>query len=448
MQVVIIGFLLLILAGAILLVLPISSNPGKHVSFLDAFFTSTSAVCVTGLVVVDTGSTYTLFGQIVIILLIQAGGLGFMTITSLAFILVRKRITLSERLIIKESLNEFDLSGMVKMVIKILKVTFIAEFLGAGILATRLVPMFGLKGVYFSLWHSVSAFCNAGFDVFGIMGKKYVFQSLVPFQTDPVIVLTIAALIVTGGLGFVVITNIFNKERRIARRAISRHSKLVLIATGILILGGALLIYLFESGNPGTMGPMDTGGKILNSVFQSITPRTAGYNAVDQNAMMPVTKLLVMILMFIGASPAGTGGGIKTTTAAIVLMNVFSYLRGRKEVNMMERRIAADTLRKAMIIFTLSLMLVFAAAFAIMAIEQHRGGLYTSENIFFEVLSAFGTVGLTCGLTPTLSVASRIIIIFVMYCGRVGLMTLIFAFAMKPQNDGNIRYPEERFMVG
>jgi trk system potassium uptake protein TrkH len=231
--------------------------------------------------------------------------------------------------------------------------------------------------------------------------------------------------------------------------SITRHSKLVLVMTGILILGGAALIFLFENSNPQTLGTQDFGTKILSSVFQSITPRTAGFNTISQNGMLPVTKLLVMILMFIGASPAGTGGGIKTTTFAIVLMNVFAVTTGKKDVNIMGRRLALETIRKAMVIFALSLILVFAAGFAMIAIEQHRGDIYTSQNIFFEVISAFGTVGLSAGLTPTLSAASKLIIIFVMYCGRVGLMTLTFALAVRPsQSDGNIRYPEERFMVG
>jgi trk system potassium uptake protein TrkH len=446
-QVVILGFFLLILGGAILLWMPFSTQPGRHVSFLDAFFTSTSAVCVTGLVIADTASTYTLFGQAIILLLIQAGGLGFMTVTSLAFIFVRKRITLSERLIIRESLNEFDLSGLVKMIIKILKVTFVAEFLGAAILMTRFVPLFGLKGIYFGVFHAVSAFCNAGFDVFGIVRGQY--SSLMTFQSDPVVVLTIAALIVVGGLGFVVVTNIIDPGRIRRKARITRHSKLVLIMTGVLIIIGAVLIFLFEYPNQKTLGPQDLGTKIMSSVFQSITPRTAGFNTIDQNSLLPVTKLLVMILMFIGASPAGTGGGIKTTTFAIVLMNVFAVTTNRKDVNTMGRRLAAETIRKAMVIFTLSLILVVTAGFVMMAIEEQRGGLFTPENIFFEVLSAFGTVGLSSGITPDLSAASKIIIMFVMYCGRVGLMTLTFALAVRQtKGDGNIRYPEERFMVG
>ncbi len=439
--------MILILAGAVILWLPFSVQPGKHVSFLDAFFTSTSAVCVTGLVTLDPGTTYTLLGQIIIMLLIQAGGLGFMTVTSLAFIFVRKRITLSERLIIRESLNEFDLSGLVKMIIRILKVTFVAEFLGAAILATRFVPLYGPKGIYFGVFHAVSAFCNAGFDVLGAVNEP--FANLIPFQSDPVVILTIAALIVIGGLGFVVITNILSPERIRKKMRITRHSKLVLIMTGILIASGAALIFLFENSNPQTMGPQDVGTKILSSVFQSITPRTAGFQSINQDGMMPATKLLVMIFMFIGASPAGTGGGIKTTTFAIVLMNVFTVTTGRKDANIMGRRLALETIRKAMVIFALSLLLVFFAAFAMIAIEGYKGGLFSFENIFFEVLSAFGTVGLSCGLTPSLSAASKIILMFVMYCGRVGLMTLTFALAVRTsQNGGKIRYPEERFMVG
>ena len=448
-QIIIGGFLIFIIIGAVLLSLPIATTSNDGISFLDAAFTSTSAVCVTGLVVVDTGTAFTLFGQIVILFLIQVGGLGFMTIMSFVFILVGKRITLSERMIIKEALNEFNLSGLVKMIQKILIVTFAMEILGAAVFATQFVPMFGLRGVYYSIFHSVSAFCNAGFDVLGAVSGE--FSSISMFISNPVINLTMIFLIVMGGLGFVVVTDIFNIGRVKQKCALSRYSKLVLTITAILIGLGLLVVFSFELGNPRTLGAdgIDTAGKIFGGIFQAITPRTAGFSTIDQGAMMPATKLITMALMFIGASPAGTGGGIKTTTIAIILMYAVSGITGRKDVTVMKRRIAAETIRRAITITVLGIVFVFIASFVLLGIEGGRGGLFSYANIFFETFSAFGTVGLSAGLTPLLTGPSRLIIMAVMFAGRVGLMTLTLALANRSQkNNANIRYPEERFMVG
>lgn len=447
-QTIIIGFLMLILLGSALLSTPFASRSGRPVPYLDALFTSTSAVCVTGLVVVDTGTVYSIFGQIVIILLIQAGGLGVMTVMSLAFLLLRKRITLSERMVIKESFNEFDLSGLVKVILKVLKVTLVAELLGAALLSIRFIPLFGVdKGIFFSLFHAISSFCNAGFDVLGPVSKPY--ASLAMFSGDPLVVLTIAFLIIFGGLGFVVITHILSPERIRSKQGISRYARLVIMATVTLIIVGMVSVYLFEQNNPKTIGNMGFGEKLLNSFFQSVTPRTAGYATVDQGALLPATKFIVIILMFIGASPAGTGGGIKTTTFAIVLMFLVSSMLDKRDVTIKDRRIAAETVKRAVTIMLMALLLVAAASLALMGIEGHRGDPFTPENLVFEVVSAFGTVGLTAGVTPMLSAASHIILIIVMYVGRVGLLTLVVALAMRSRKeDANIRYPEERFMVG
>lgn len=448
-QIIIAGFLMLIILGAILLSLPAATVPGKSISFLEACFTSTSAVCVTGLVVVDTGTTFTLFGQAIILILIQMGGLGFMTITSFVFILVGKRITLSERMIIKESLNEFNLSGLVKMIRKILIVTFTTELIGALLLATRFVPMFGTKGIYYSIFHSISAFCNAGFDVLGNISGE--FSSMAMFVSDPVVNIALIMLITVGGLGFVVVTNLMSAERIKRRQRLTRYSKLVLLTSAVLVGIGLITVFPLELSNPATLGSdnLDTGGKILGGIFQAITPRTAGFSTIDQGAMLPATKFITMMLMFIGASPAGTGGGIKTTTIAVVLMHALSGITGRKDVKMMDRRIAEDTLKRAITITALGIAFVFTTFFALLAIEGQRGGLFTFENIFYEAFSAFGTVGLSTGITPMLSTPSRLIIMVSMFAGRVGLMTLTFALANRTQkNNANIRYPEERFMVG
>ena len=448
-QIIIGGFMLLIVFGALLLSLPIATTSPDGIPFLDAAFTSTSAVCVTGLVVVDTGTAFTLFGQIVILFLIQIGGLGFMTIMSFVFILVGKRITLSERMVIKEALNEFNLSGLVKMILKILTVTFTMELLGAAVFATRFVPMFGLHGLYYSVFHSVSAFCNAGFDVLGTVSGE--FSSMSMFISDPVINITLIALIVIGGLGFVVVTDIFNIGRLKEKRALTRYSKLVLTTTAVLIGIGLLVVFPFELNNPDTLGAegVDTAGKIFGGIFQAITPRTAGFSTIDQGALTPAVKMLTMVLMFIGASPAGTGGGVKTTTIAVVLMFAFSGITGRKDVNLMKRRIAFETIRRAITIMVLGISFVFIASLVLLGIEGGCGGLFTFDNIFFEAFSAFGTVGLSAGLTPMLSGPSRLIIMIVMFAGRVGLMTLTLALANRAQgNNAKIRYPEERFMVG
>ena len=449
-QIIVVGFMLLILAGAGLLCLPISTYPGKSISFLNALFTSTSSVCVTGLVVVDTATQFTLFGQIVILALIQMGGLGVMTVMSTVFIILGKRISLSERILIQNQLNEDNISGMVRLIIRVIKVTLIAEGLGAVLLATRLVPMFGLKGVYFSVFHAISSFCNAGFDVFGRVAHQE-FSSLTTFANDPAILITTMLLIIVGGLGFVVVADIFSPVRIRKRQKLTRYSRFVLILTALLIVLGAGMFFLFELSNPDTLGSKDltVTGKILGGLFQSVTPRTAGFNTISQNAMTPASKLVTMVLMFIGASPSGTGGGIKTTTFAIVLLFTFASVVGRKEPRVGDRRLAADTIKRAMTITVLSIMLVGVAFLAVAAIEGARGGLFTFENIFFEVLSAFGTVGLSCGITPYLSAASRMMIIFVMFAGRIGFMTVVVALSSRKHKDEvNIRYPEARFMVG
>lgn len=447
-QIIIIGFLVLIFIGSALLSLPIATRSGHPLTYLDALFTSTSAVCVTGLVVTDTGTTFSLFGQIIIILLIQSGGLGVMTVMSMAFLLVGKRITLSDRMAIKESFNEFDLSGLVKVILKVLKVTLAAELLGAALLATRFIPLFGWdKGLFFSFFHAVSAFCNAGFDLLGSVSTP--FASFSMFAHDPVVILTLSFLIISGGLGFVVISHIASPARIRKKQGISRYARLVLAVTTVLLLLGFIAIFSFEQGNPKTLGQMSLGDKILNGFFQAVTPRTAGFATIDQGLMLPATKFIVMMLMFIGASPAGTGGGIKTTTFAIVLLFMISSMLGKRDVTAKDRRINTDTVRRALTIMLMALFLVCAASLALMGIEGQRDGLFSSENIVFEVISAFGTVGLSAGLTPLLSAASRIILIFVMFAGRVGLLTLAVALAVRSRKEeANIRYPEERYMVG
>lgn len=440
-QIVALGFCLVIIAGALLLSLPVSTREGRGIAFIDALFTSTSAVCVTGLVTVDTGNTYSLFGQIVILLLIQTGGLGFMTIASLAFLLVRKRITLSERLIIRESLNQDSFAGLVRLVRRVLMLTFVIEGAGMVLLATRFIPYYGFaKGLFFSVFHAVSAFCNAGFDVIGN------FQSMMPFRNDAVINITIMCLIVFGGLGFVVITDIWRKR---SLKKLETHSKAVLKMTAFLILSGAALFYILESGNPATLAQdgVSDGSKVMGAFFQSVTARTAGFNTMGQDALSFASKLGCMLLMFIGASPASTGGGIKTTTAYVIFKTAMTAMRGGGEVNMFGRKCARDVIIRSIGILTFAIVLVFISSLVLFIVEAGTGR--TFESIAFEVISAFGTVGLSEGITPTLAPLSKLMLIITMYAGRLGPLTLTMAFAKRMQAGAClVHYPEDRLMVG
>ena len=323
MQILSLGFLLIILIGGILLSLPISSSTGEYTSFIDAVFTSTSAVCVTGLVTVDTGTHWNLFGQTVIMLLIEIGGLGFMSFTTLIAILLGKKITLRERLILQNAMNTFNIQGVVKMVKYILLFTISIQAIGALIFCTQLIPEYGLgKGLFYSIFHSISAFCNAGFDVFG--GGV----SLTTHNTNALVILTAAALIIIGGLGFGVWTELYNVKRI---RRFSVHTKIVLLVTGFLVIGGTILMLLFEYNNPETIAAMNGGEKVLNSFFAAVTPRTAGFNSISTSGMTSAGKFLTMILMMIGGSPGSTAGGIKTTTVGVLILTVICVIKRRED---------------------------------------------------------------------------------------------------------------------
>lgn len=434
-QILVIGFALVILTGAILLTLPIASNEGIRTPFVDALFTSTSAVCVTGLVTLDTGTYWSYFGKTVIIILIQIGGLGFMSFATLISLLIGKKITFKERLVMQEAMNTFSLQGLVKLARYVLIFTFTVEGIGALILSTVFIPEYGLaKGIYFSIFHSISAFCNAGFDLIGQ------FRSLTPYAENPTIILTIAALIVVGGLGFAVWYEIFNYRKV---RRITLHSKFVIVVTAILIIGGTILMYIFEYNNPATMEPMSFKGKLLSSLFASITPRTAGYNSISTTDMTPAGRFLTIILMFIGGSPGSTAGGIKTATAGILIMTVISIIKGRGETEVFERRISKDTIYKSLAIAIIGITLVTTVTM-ILSITEVGASL---EYIIYEATSAFGTVGLTLGLTTKLSIIGKIIISFTMYCGRLGPLTIALALSRNHSNN-TIRYPEDKILVG
>ena len=440
-QMMVVGFAAVILIGAILLSLPIATQTGERTSFLDSLFTATSAVCVTGLVVVDTATYWNFFGQIVIIILIQIGGLGFMTITTLFSLIVKKRINLKERLLIQESLNQIDLSGLVKLTRYILLMTFVIEGIGALILSTVFIPQFGfIRGSWYSIFHSISAFCNAGFDLMGNVTGPY--SSLMYYVNNTTITLAISALIILGGLGFPVILDIV-KNKKISK--LNMHSKIVLISTSILIVVGMLFIFIVEYKNVGTLGNLSLKGKILASLFQSVTIRTAGFATIDLTILHQATLFIMMIFMFVGASPASTGGGVKTTTIAVLILTVKSFLLGKEDIEVFGRRITSSTVRKSVGIFFVGVLGVLTGILLIVLIEPEFDLLEAS----FEVVSALATVGLSIGGSSNLTSIGKLLIVIYMFMGRVGLLTIFLALVAKNTvNKQQIRYPEGRIIVG
>lgn len=432
------GFLLLILIGAALLSLPVATVSGESIGLGASLFTSTSAVCVTGLIVVDTGTTFSLFGQLVLLVLIQLGGLGFMIFATLAMIALGRHITLRDRMLIRESLNTTTLSGLLKLTRWYGLLALAIELLGAVLLATRFIPAFGWgKGVYFSLWHAVSAFCNAGFDLFGG------FASLTGWQSDPVVLLTVSALIILGGLGFSVISETLHGR---SWQGLSLHARLVLVMTGLLLVIGTVFFLLVERTNAATLGPMKPGEQLLNAFFQSVTMRTAGFNSIDLAAMTDASKLMSILLMFIGASPASTGGGVKTTTAAVLLLIVLSVIRGDDDVNVMGRRLPTALMRRALAILFMSMGLMLGCT---MVLTLAEGGNAPLVDLLFESASAVATVGVSSVGTPSLSLPSKVVLIPMMFFGRVGPLTLAIALARrKDRRRNHVHYPEESITIG
>lgn len=438
-MVIALGFLLIILAGAMLLTLPAASRSGEPTAFIDALFTATSATCVTGLVTVGTATHWSGFGQVVILLLIQIGGLGFMTLASVASFLLRRTITLRERLVMSTGLGLSENAGIVRLTRRVLLGTFAFEAAGAVLLSCRFVPQFGLgRGIRMGIFHSVSAFCNAGFDLLGTPDNP--FSSLVGYVDDPLVNLTIMALIVIGGLGFFVWGDIWDK-RCLPR--LSLHTKLVLVTTALLLVGGCVLTLVFEWNNPATLGPLSAGEKVLASAFQSVTLRTAGFNTIDQAALEGPTQALSCLLMMIGGSPGSTAGGIKTVSAAVLVLSAVSALRGRTSVSAFGRSIGVRSIMNAVTMMIVGGTLSLAGACVIAYIEGAPFG-----QCLFEAVSAFATVGVTMGLTPGLHTASHLILIVLMYLGRVGVLTLGVAVLMRHREPPKLQYPEGNVMVG
>lgn len=433
------GFLAVILLGTVLLALPIAAKNGQSIGLFDSLFTSTSAVCVTGLVVVDTGTTFSLFGQIVLIMLIQVGGLGFMVFATMLMVMLGRKISIRGRMLIRESMNASSLSDLGSLTRLYLLLSLAIELIGTITLCFRFVPLYGWKhGTWMALFHSVSAFCNAGFDLFGN------YASLTAFSGDPLVLLTVASLIILGGLGFSVILE--TARNRQGFRNLSLHTRIVLMTTLVLLLAGTVFYWIVERTNAETLAGCSEGEKILNAFFQSVTMRTAGFNSFDLSALRDGTKLFSSLLMMIGASPASTGGGIKTTTIAALTLLMLSVVRGESEVNVARRRLSDDISRRALAVAVLFLTTLLTGTLIISLIENGR---FPLEDILFEASSAMGTVGVSAIGTPNLSSASRAILLPMMFLGRVGPLTLAVAVAKR---QGGLRtaskYPEERIMIG
>ncbi len=445
-QIILLGFLTAIVIGAILLSLPISSADGRSVPFIDAMFTSTSSVCVTGLVVANTYEQWSRFGQAVILLLIQCGGLGIVTFTTSFMLILGRKVTLRDRLLIQDAYNLNTLSGLVKFTKKIICGTLVVEGIGALLYSFTFVPEFGLKeGIWISVFNAVSGFCNAGMDIIGP-------NSLAPYVTNISVNLITMALIIMGGLGFIVWWDVLHVIGRIKKRELpakvffnrlNLHTKIVLTTTICLIAGGSLLIFILEYNNPETIGNLSFGGKALASTFESVTTRTAGFLTFSQKAMRDSTALICMILMFIGGSPVGTAGGVKTSTFALMIIAAMSTVKGSEHSNAFHRRLHNRSMKKALAVILISF---FAAITAIILLSVFCGGDLT--DIMFETFSAVGTVGLSRDYTATMNGMGKIIIIICMYLGRIGPISMAIIFSFKKNKYGLVEYPGEDITVG
>ena len=433
------GFALIILAGTLLLMLPFAAKSGRATPFLDALFTATSATCVTGLVTVSTALHWSFFGKCVILLLIQIGGLGFMSVAAIASFVLRRTITLHERMVMSAGLNLSDGGGIVRLTRRVLFGTFIIEGTGAVLLSCRFVPHYGFpKGITMGVFHAVSAFCNAGFDLMGTPDDP--FQSLIGWAEDPLVNITLMALIVLGGLGFFVWSDVWDRK---CFKRLTLHSKLVLTTSGALLAGGFVLTLLFEWSNPATLGGMTLPHKLLAAAFQSVTLRTAGFNTIDESALTGPSQALACVLMLIGGSPGSTAGGLKTVTAAILALSALGALRGHTSVVAFSRTIEPRSIMNAVTLLMAGGVLCLVGACAIAGIEDAP-----FHQCLFEAVSAFGTVGVSMGLTPTLAAASRVILIVMMYMGRVGVLTLGVAVFMRRREPPRLKYPDADVFIG
>jgi trk system potassium uptake protein TrkH len=436
MQFIAFGFLVLILAGTLLLMLPVSSRDHQWGNLINCLFTATSASCVTGLVAYDTWTHWTLFGQLVILIMIQIGGLGFVTIGVFVAIILRRNMGLKTRDLMQESVNTLQIGGMVKLAKKIVIGTAFFEGMGALLLMIRFIPQIGiLRGIYYGIFHAVSAFCNGGFDLMGYQGE---FSSLVNYYDDWLVNLVIMALIVIGGIGFIVWDDLSHKGLKWKKYLL--HTKIVLISTFVLLFVSAFLFWLFERDN--LLVGMNVSGQILTSLFSSVTARTAGFNSVDTGSLTDASKMLTIVLMFIGGSPGSTAGGVKTTTIAVMFLYLKSTIQRSYGVNAFGRRLEDDVLKQASSIFMINMTLALGAAIFIMAVQNMQ-----MSDVLFETFSAGGTVGMTTGITRDLLPVSRVVVAFLMYCGRVGSLSFALSFTQN-KKIAKVRYPEAKITIG
>ncbi|WP_083922460.1 TrkH family potassium uptake protein [Deinococcus aquatilis] len=436
-QLIALSFALAILVGGCLLALPIMHTPGHDINFLQALFTATSALCVTGLNVVDPSTAFNRLGQVVIMLLVQVGGLGIITFGTVFALIIGRRVNFSERIRLAQQVSAFDVGGVLSLIRNIFLYTFLIELTGAVLLSFRFVPLEGWgRGLFYSVFHSVSAFNNAGFALYS--------DNLVRFVGDPLVSMTIALLIILGGMGFLVQLNVVAHLLNPRRNRMLVHSKLVLTMMGVLLAVGTLTYLLLEWSNPKTLAPLGFGDKLLASFFQSVTTRTAGFNSLDYGAMNLATLFITIILMFIGANPGSTGGGIKTSTFYVMMASAWSMVRGRGEVNLFRRRIDQDTVIRAMTVGLLSIGLV-NVMFVLLLIFNTNPQV-TFVQMFFETVSAFGTVGLSMNATPIMASDQHVILILLMYLGRIGPLT--FAVAFNSRNSAElVKYPPEKDII-
>ncbi len=429
-QLLVLIFAFFIVLGTCLLKLPFATE--KSISWVDALFTTTSAMTVTGLTVVDTASTYTLFGEIVIMCLIQVGGLGIMSFAVLIYLMLGRKIGFKERLVMQQALNQTSLGGIISLVRNLFLFSFAIEACAMLLLSLRWVPEYGwAKGLYYSLFHSVSAFNNAGFGLWE--------DNLIGFVGDPVINLVISLLFITGGIGFTVLIDL-KKTKRF--RELSLHSKLMIVSTFVINLVSMIIIFLLEYNNPNTLGPLSGWEKFWATYFQAVSPRTAGFNTIDLSGLEDTTAFYMIFLMFIGAGSASTGGGIKLTTFIIIILAVITFIRGKNDIVIFRKTISDSYIVKALAITIISLLFIIIAIFTLSITENQP-----FIKIAFEVMSAFGTVGLTMGLTGDLTEIGKGIIIFIMFLGKLGPLTLVFSFARR-QQEQKIRYPREDILTG
>ncbi|MBQ9487606.1 MAG: Trk family potassium uptake protein [Selenomonadaceae bacterium] len=433
-QIVILSFVIMILLGTFLLMLPFSTTNNLGLHPIDALFVSTSASCVVGLTVVDLHNDLTLFGKVVMLFLIQVGGLGIMTLATLAAHAMGHRFQLTENLVLKESLNQDTQSGMVDLIRRIIRYTLVVEGFFAAVLAIHFYPEFGVDAIGYGIFHSVSAFCNAGFDLFGN------YDSLCLRNTDIFLMTCLGALVILGGIGFTVMSDFVHRRRW---KKFSLHTKIVVVSNIVLIVVGTILIFAVECNNTKTIGNMDFISQFANSCFTSISCRTAGFNSFDLAQAEQVTQLNMIILMFIGASPLSTGGGIKTTTFFVILISMWAVFRGRKDMVVFGRKISGELRDRAFAIFTMGTIWVVIAGMILSVLD---GEVHELEEVIFETVSGFGTVGMGIGITSEWDMAGKLILVVTMLAGRVGIMTFMLSFIT--QKNSMIKYPQENIMLG